>query len=375
MVFNSVEFLVFFPIVIAAFFACPCRYRWMLLLVASYVFYAVCGLWCVVLIMVSTLVNYVLALQMSKTPAGSRRRRLMALGLLYNLGSLFGFKYFVFFNNSLQVAFRLFGVTYEVPALQILLPVGISFYTFQTLGYLIDVYRYRLRPESHLGIFALYVVFFPKLVAGPIERAGRLIPQLWWNCDFDAQRAGSGLLLIMWGMFKKVVIADRLAIYVGAVYDDPTGFQGLPVILATYFFAIQILCDFSGYTDIAIGVARVMDYDLMENFRQPYFSPSLTEFWRRWHISLSTWFRDYLYLPLGGNRVPRWRWMVNVMVVFVVSGLWHGANWTFVLWGALHGLYLLFEVVTRPIRDRIARRLGVQANSALTNRGWHLGDL
>jgi alginate O-acetyltransferase complex protein AlgI len=242
----------------------------------------------------------------------------------------------------------------NVRGFELLLPVGISFYTFQSLSYSIDVYRGVRPPEKHLGIFALYVAFFPQLVAGPIERATTLLPQLRKTHEFDYERVTDGLKLMAWGMFKKVVIADRLAILVNTVYQNPTDYQGVPLIIATYFFAFQIYCDFSGYSDIAIGAAQVMGYKLMDNFKRPYFSTSIAEFWRRWHISLSTWFKDYLYIPLGGNRVVKWRWYVNLYVVFLISGLWHGANWTFVVWGAIHGFYLVFSIWTANFRRQVS---------------------
>ncbi|MCS4044609.1 D-alanyl-lipoteichoic acid acyltransferase DltB (MBOAT superfamily) [Salinibacter ruber] len=235
--------------------------------------------------------------------------------------------------------------------LDVLLPVGISFYTFQTLAYTIDVYRGKQKPEHHLGRFALYVSFFPQLVAGPIERSQRLLPQFRQPKSFDYQRVVDGLKLMVWGFFKKLVIADRLAIYVNEVYGAPEAYGAWPALVATYFFAFQIYCDFSGYSDIAIGAAQVMGYNLMENFRRPYHAKSINEFWHRWHISLSSWFRDYLYIPLGGNRVPKRRWYFNLFTVFVISGLWHGAAWTFVVWGALHGGYLILGIVTKDFRD------------------------
>jgi D-alanyl-lipoteichoic acid acyltransferase DltB (MBOAT superfamily) len=232
---------------------------------------------------------------------------------------------------------------YHPIQLDVLLPVGISFYTFQSMSYTIDVYRGKIQAENSLGIFATYVAFFPQLVAGPIERASNMLPQFRQHFSFDYGRVTNGLRLILWGLFKKVVVADTLGIYVNAVYNQVDQYTGLTLIAATIFFAFQIYCDFSGYSDIAIGTARVMGFTLMDNFRQPYLSTSLREFWRRWHISLSTWFRDYLYIPLGGNRVSLHRNLVNLMIVFVVSGLWHGASWTFVIWGALHGFYIVLE--------------------------------
>lgn len=361
MLFNSFEFLVFFPVVVALYFATPFRHRWVLLLAASYYFYASWKAEYLILIVVSTLIDYWAGLRMGRTPGRSRRKRYLALSLASNLGLLFAFKYLDFFNESTRALFNQFNLFYGVPAFDVLLPVGISFYTFQTMAYSIDVYRGRQEPERHLGIFALYVSFFPQLVAGPIERSTHLLPQFRERHAWDRERALDGLKLMLWGFFKKLVIADRLAIYVNEVYNNPSMYSGGPVILATYFFAFQIYCDFSAYSDIAIGAAQVMGYDLMENFRRPYFSKSIAEFWTRWHISLSSWFRDYLYIPLGGNRVPRPRWFLNLFIVFLVSGLWHGANWTFVVWGALHGVYLIVGIVTHDARSTMWDRFG----------GWH----
>lgn len=359
MLFNSSEFLIFFPIVVALYFACPYRYRWALLLAASYYFYAAWKLEYIVLIIASTLISYFTTILMVKPEYQAKRTSLLIISLCSNLGILFAFKYFNFFNDSLRIVFNQFNLVYDVPMFQALLPIGISFYTFQTLGYVIDVYRGKLEPERHLGRVALFVAFFPQLLAGPIGRATSLLPQFYERFDFDEARVSSGLRLMLWGMFQKVVIADRLGLYVNAVYNDPSKWAGWPVLLATFFFAFQIYCDFSGYSAIAIGAARVMGLNLMENFRRPYFARSPSEFWRRWHISLSTWFRDYLYIPLGGNRVSVPRWYLNLMIVFLVSGLWHGAAWTFVIWGGLHGLYVVGEVATKGIRGRLAQRLGL----------------
>ncbi len=268
------------------------------------------------------------------------------LSLASNLGILFCFKYFNFVSESVAAAFSAWNIFYEIPLFDVLLPVGISFYTFQTLSYTIDVYNDRIPAEKHLGIFALYVAFWPQLVAGPIERSHHLLPQFRQRHAFDYLRVTDGLRLMLWGMFKKVVIADQLAVYVNQVYNHVDDYQGPALMIATFFFAIQIYCDFSGYSDMAVGSARVMGYDLMENFNRPYFAKSIREFWQRWHISLSTWFRDYLYIPLGGNRAVKWRWYYNLFITFLVSGLWHGANWTFAIWGALHGFFLIVEIAT-----------------------------
>jgi len=353
MQFNSFEYLIFFPIVAALYFALPHRFRWILLLSASYFFYMCWKAEYALLILLSTLVDYWAALRMGATEQRKRRRRYLVASLIVNLGLLFSFKYFNFVSHSIQGLFGGLGLSNDFPMLNVLLPVGISFYTFQTLSYTIDVYRGVREPERHFGIFAVYVSFFPQLVAGPIERSTRLLPQFFERHGFEYNRVVDGLRLMLWGFFKKIVIADRLAVYVNQVYNHPGDFSTGPLVLATYFFAFQIYCDFSGYTDIAIGSARVMGYDLMENFRRPYFARSIAEFWRRWHISLSTWFRDYLYISLGGSRVWRWRWYYNLILVFTLSGLWHGANWTFFVWGALHGAYMIMSDLTRPMREKL----------------------
>ena len=344
MLFNSIDFLIFFPMVVSLYFWLPHRYRWGLLLAASYYFYAAWKLEYTLLIFTSTVIDYFMAREIARSADQRRRRTFLWISLVTNLGMLFAFKYFNFFNESARATFNLFNIFYNVPTFNVLLPVGISFYTFQSLSYIIDVYKGKLEPERHFGIFALYVAFFPQLVAGPIERATHLLPQFHARLTFDQTRVASGLRLMLWGLFKKVVIADRLALYVNQVYNHPDEYKGLTLLIGTYFFAFQIYCDFSGYSDIAVGAARVMGFDLMENFRQPYTAQSIAGFWRRWHISLSTWFRDYLYIPLGGNRVGPVRLYTNVLIVFLVSGLWHGADWNFVIWGALHGLYMVLGI-------------------------------
>ena len=364
MLFNSLHFMAFFPLVVGAYYALPHRHRWALLLAASYYFYMCWKAEYAVLILVSTAIDYVASVRMAAHSERRKRRGWLGLSLASNLGILFAFKYFNFFSESVRATLLRFDVFVDVPAFDVLLPVGISFYTFQTLSYTIDVYRGQLEPERNFGRFAVYVAFFPQLVAGPIERASRLLPQFREEHRFDYGRLMSGLELMAWGFFKKVVIADRLSVYVNQVYNHPGDYPGLPSIVATYLFAFQIYCDFSGYSDIAIGSARVMGFDLMKNFERPYLSRSISEFWRRWHISLSTWFRDYLYIPLGGNRTSKSRWYANVLIVFVVSGLWHGANWTFVVWGALHGVYLVAALVTAQLRRRVVSAMGLRPR-------WH----
>ena len=359
MSFNSIAFLMFFPVVTCLYFLCPQRWRWAWLLAASYFFYMSWRAEYLLLIVASTLVDYFAALGMGRTTQKRIKRFYLLTSLFFNLGLLFSFKYFNFLNDGLRSVFAGAGGSYPVANFDILLPIGISFYTFQTLSYTIEVYRGRKEPERHLGIFAVYVAFFPQLVAGPIERAQNLLPQFLEAHRFDYDRVVSGLRRMLWGMFKKVVIADRLALLVDTVYQQPRDFPGSALAIATLFFGFQIYCDFSGYSDIAIGAARVLGFDLMRNFRRPYLARSIRDFWSRWHISLSTWFRDYVYIPMGGNRSGARRWPLNILVTFVLSGIWHGANWTFLLWGLLHGLYYLVLRMFQPFWQRGTKAIGL----------------
>jgi D-alanyl-lipoteichoic acid acyltransferase DltB (MBOAT superfamily) len=363
MLFNSLQYLVFFPVVVCLYFLLPQRHRWMLLLAASWYFYACWKVKYLGLLFLTTTVDYTAARLIEGAGTLRGRRLLVLISLSMNLGLLFLFKYFNFVNDSLSAVFAHFNVFYESPTFKLLLPVGISFYTFQSISYVVDVYRGAQKAERHFGRFALYVSFFPQLVAGPIERSPHMLPQFQPERDpgFDRRRVLDGLGLILWGLVKKVVIADRLAYYVEATYSSVGSHTGLELLLATYLFAFQIYCDFSGYSDIAIGSARVMGFDLMTNFRMPYLATSIREFWQRWHISLSTWFRDYVYIPLGGNRHGRLALYRNLFLTFFLSGIWHGANWTFVLWGALHGTYLIVSLVTQSWRDRAVRVLRLDA--------------
>ncbi|MEM1000416.1 MAG: MBOAT family O-acyltransferase [Bacteroidota bacterium] len=357
MLFNSAQFLIFLPVVMVLYFLFPKKLRWLFLLASSYFFY-MCWRWeYIFLIVGSTVTDYLVAQAIYNSKRENRRRYLLYLSLGMNLGLLFAFKYFDFFAGSANFLFEAGGMGYAIPLLDVILPVGISFYTFQTLSYTIDVYMGETKPETHFGIFALFVSFWPQLVAGPIERSSRLLPQFRVAHEFNYERALWGMTRIAYGFFKKVVVADRLAIYVNEVYGDLESYPTIPIVLASIFFAFQIYCDFSGYTDIAIGCAAIMGFTLIENFDRPYLSRSISEFWRRWHISLSTWFRDYVYIPLGGNRVVKWRWYYNLFLTFLVSGLWHGAAWTFVAWGGLHGVYLIAAILTAPVRDRMAKTL------------------
>ncbi len=367
MLFNSAQFLLFFPVVVLLYFALPHRFRWMLLLAAGYYFYACWRVEFLGLLIFSTLVDYVTGRALERQTVPARKKLLLGLSIATNLGLLFFFKYFTFVTSSVEWIALQYNVFVQLPELRILLPVGLSFYTFQSLSYTIDVYR-GTPAERHLGLFATFVSFFPQLVAGPIERAHHMLPQFRQEHRFSWANLEEGLRLMLWGFVKKVAVADRLALYVNPVYNDPTQHSGIALLLATYCFAFQIYCDFSGYTDIARGAARVMGFDLMVNFRQPYFARSIRDFWQRWHISLSTWFRDYLYIPLGGSRRHHYR---NLLITFLVSGLWHGASWTFVFWGALHGIFLIVGSATASVRQRAAELLGLARFPAIW-AGWQV---
>ena len=339
MIFNSFEFLVFFPVVTLIYFLLPHQYRWLHLLIASCVFYMFFIPIYILILGFTIVVDYFAGIAIEQAE-GRKRKMYLILSLIANIGVLAVFKYYNFFIGNINTA-----VGASLPLLQIILPIGLSFHTFQAMSYTIEVYRGKQKAERHFGIYALYVMFYPQLVAGPIERPQNILHQFYEKHYFDIHRVMEGLKIMLWGLFKKVVIADRLALYVDQVYNNPQNYQGFELIVATVFFAIQIYCDFSGYSDMAIGAAKVMGFKLMTNFRKPYFSTSVSEFWSRWHISLSTWFRDYVYIPLGGNRVVKSRLFFNLFITFLISGIWHGANWTFVVWGALNGIYLIFEVM------------------------------
>jgi len=303
-------------------------------------------------------VDYFAGIYIEKS-MGRKRKLFLTYSLIANIGVLAVFKYYNFLNDNLTVLLHGMDFKNPIPYLSILLPVGLSFHTFQAMSYTIEVYRGHQPAERNFGIYSLYVMFYPQLVAGPIERPQNLLHQFYEKHEFDYYRVSEGLKLMLWGFFKKLVVADRLSLYVNAVYGNPDQHSGLSLLLATVFFAFQIYCDFSGYSDIAIGAARVMGFKLMTNFNRPYFSKSIAEFWKRWHISLSTWFKDYLYISLGGNRVSVPRWYFNLFFVFLVSGLWHGANWTFIIWGALNGFYLVAALITAPLTKKITKASGI----------------
>lgn len=370
MIFNSYIFLIFFFVVVSLYFSIPHKYRWILLLAASYYFYMCWKAEYVIIIAAATLLDYWIALAITKTTGTLARKRYLLLSLFLNLGALFLFKYFAFFNDSVKVLLSHLNIMYNVPSFSLLLPIGLSYYTFKKISYIVDVYRGHREPEKHLGKFALYVSFFPELAAGPIDRAGDLLPQFSQLHRVEYIRVVNGLKLIVWGMFKKVVIADRLAVFVNQVYSQPFEYRGISLAIATLFFSIQIYADFSGYTDMAIGIGQVMGFRLADNFNRPYFSKSITEFWRRWHISFTTWLRDYLFLPIAYAisrkiKSPKlwlvkgesWAYVMGTMVTMVLCGLWHGAGWTFVLWGSFHGIYLVISFATRKTRKKWRRKL------------------
>lgn len=321
-----------------------------------------------ILILLFTItMDYIAGLAIEKA-TGRRRKAFLIMSLVANVGTLAVFKYLDFLTDNTIHLISWLGLPYNIPPWSIILPIGLSFHTFQSMSYTIEVYFGRQPAEKKFGIFALYVMFYPQLVAGPIERPQHLLPQFRTQHFFEYRRVTDGLKLMAWGLFKKVVIADKLAVIVNPIYDSPQNYNAGALIVATVFFAYQIYCDFSGYSDIAIGSAQVMGFKLMNNFKNPYGATSISEFWKRWHISLSTWFRDYLYIPLGGNRVGKWRHQFNLLLTFLVSGLWHGASWTFVIWGALHGLYLIISTQTKPFRQMTASFLGIDSERFSTLR-------
>ena len=360
MLFNSFEFLIFFPLVTILFFGLPHRYRWFLLLAASCVFYMYFIPVYILILFGTIVIDYFAGLYLEDTLDPKRKKLYLAASIVANVGVLAVFKYYNFFLDNINDSWGLLtGHPTALRYLGIALPIGLSFHTFQAMSYTFEVYYGRQKAERHFGIYALYVMFYPQLVAGPIERPQNILHQFHEKKVFNYDNLREGLSLMLWGMFKKVVIADNLAGMVNMAYNNPEEANATALLLSSYFFAIQIYCDFSGYSDIAIGAARVMGYNLMENFRTPYVSQSIREFWSRWHISLSTWFRDYLYIPLGGNRVHKSRWMFNLFFVFLVSGIWHGANWTYVIWGALHGIYLMAAIV----KDDMIEKAGLKKHA------------
>ena len=365
MTFNSWEFLVFYPIVAALYFLLPKKLKWPMLLVASYYFYAFYQADLLFLIILTTAVSFFMSHLIERTESAAKKKLYLALTLTVCLGVLVFYKYFNFLGASVEGIITLFGKEPPSLVLDLVLPVGISFYTFQTLSYVIDVYRGDIKTEKNFFFYALFVSFFPQLVAGPIERPGNLIPQLKEAHKPERDNFIRGSKQMLLGFFKKICVADLVASYVSAVYNSPDEATSFAVVIATLMFAVQIYCDFSGYTDIATGCARIIGIKLMKNFDHPYSASSIKEFWSRWHISLSGWFKDYLYIPLGGSRRSAARNMLNVFIVFLVSGLWHGANWTFVVWGALHGVYRVVGTLTLKGRNALIERVGLKTDSRL----------
>lgn len=364
MLFNSFDFLFFFPLAVAVFYLLKHRYRWIWLLFCSYFFYMYLEPMLLLLLWTSTIVDYYCGLKMEQYNETKIRKRFLYLSIVTNLGLLFFFKYFIFFTENAIEVLDFFGIQMDDYAngghsdyVKILLPIGISFYTFQTMSYTIDVYKREIPAERHLGKYALFVSFFPQLVAGPIERTKRLLPQFSEVVHFDAVRIKKGVIMMAWGFFLKLVVADRLGVYVDDVFYKASDYKGLPLLLGSYFFAFQIYYDFSAYCAIAIGAAQVLGYNLMQNFNRPIFLHSIADFWRKWHISLMKWFRDYLYIPLV--RKFKFSRVSALLVVFFFNGLWHGASWSFVVWGVLCGVLLIVDNITIPLRRKFLTSIGL----------------
>jgi alginate O-acetyltransferase complex protein AlgI len=334
------------------YFVLPHKFRWAMLLVSSFIFYMTFIPKYIFILAFTITIDYFVGIVLEKID-GDKRKLFLTISILSNIGILFVFKYFNFFNSNIIKIADYFNWNYPIESLKIILPIGLSFHTFQSLSYIIEVYKGKQKAERNFGLFALYVMFYPQLVAGPIERPQNLLKQFHERHYFEISRVTDGLKMMLWGLFKKVVIADRLALFVNQVYGNPQNYKGIQLITATVFFAFQIYCDFSGYSDIAIGAAKVMGFNLMTNFNRPYLSKSIAEFWRRWHISLSTWFKDYVYIPLGGNRCSSQRRYFNIFITFLLSGLWHGANWTYIIWGVLNGFYQIVSLMTTDFRKKI----------------------
>lgn len=373
MLFNSLSYAIFLPIVFFAYWLMPHKYRWIVLLVTSYYFYMSWNPKYIILILLTTIVSYIAGIMLEKYHNKKARRLILASVLVICLGILFFFKYFNFFELSIISFLQTFAIKLQPQLLTLLLPVGISFYTFQTLSYVIDVYRGDIPAEHHFGMYATFISFFPQLVAGPIERTKNLLPQIKSEKVFNYESASYGIKLMAWGFFKKLAIADVVAVYVDAGWSSLDKLCGLDFLFIIFFFSIQIYCDFSGYSDIAIGTANMLGIRLMTNFKSPYFSQSVKEFWSRWHISLSTWFRDYVYIPLGGNRCSKCRKNINTMLTFLASGLWHGANWTFVIWGGIHGFMQVIEnllVTKKSYSGRIQKIIATLLIFVFCNVAW-----
>ncbi|MCD2345557.1 MBOAT family O-acyltransferase [Clostridium guangxiense] len=361
--FNSLEFLVFFFLVTTVYYIIPHKVRWIWILISSYYFYLQTSHpKYIILLLGTTFISYLsgLLIEASDKKQSEKVKKSVLIGsILCNIGFLFLFKYYDFFMDIAKQALASVHIYINMPKLGLALPVGISFYTFEAVGYIIDVYRRKIKAEKNLAKYALFIAFFPQLLAGPIERAKHMLSQFEAKHSFNYEKVKSGLLLILWGLFQKLVVADRLSKLVDTVFSNPDTYKGFNVVIASIFFTFQIYCDFSGYSDMAIGVARVLGFELTRNFERPYFSKSVREFWRRWHITLCSWFKDYLYIPLGGNRCSKIKNYRNIMIVFIVSGLWHGAALNFIVWGTLHGVYQVVEKILEPLKNKVVQKLKI----------------
>ena len=370
MQFTSLNFLIFFIIVCTLYFVIPHKFRWVWLLICSYYFYMSLNPKYAIVMATSTIITYLSGLLIenankihNKKKSTQLKKFWVIASISSNLGILFLFKYYHFFNISLSRLLNLFRISIHMPSFDYLLPLGISFYTLQALSYTIDVYRKDVAPEKNLGKYALFVSFFPQVVSGPIEKSKNMLHQFDENHFFDYDRVKNGLLIILWGIFIKIVVADRLAILVNTVYETPNNYKGFATLIATVFFTFQIYCDFMSYSDIARGTAEVLGFKVTNNFNQPYLSKSIKEFWSRWHVSLSSWFKDYLYFPLGGNRRGKLRTYYNIMIVFLVSGLWHGTTFNFIIWGGLHGFYQIGGYLLKPFREKAIKTFKLETKA------------
>jgi len=364
MLFASLEFYLFFAAVLGVWGLAPAGWRHVVLLAASYVFYAWWLPWFSLILLFCTLTSWLAGRAMADFPGGRRRKQIFIAAVAFNLLPLLFFKYFNFFSGSIHGLLSFGGWSTTATYFDILLPLGISFYTFQAVSYCADIYQRKIDAEPRFGTFALYLAFFPKLISGPIERGASLLPQLKKPAIFDGALFVSGIQLFLWGIFKKIVIAERLDMYVDMVFSDPGAVYGKTAVIGAWMFSLQIYCDFSAYMDMAIGCGRMFGIELSRNFDFPYMARSIREFWRRWHITLTSWFRDYVYIPLGGNQATAGRWAFNIMLVFLLSGLWHGAAWTFVFWGGLHGLFYLTGKYTFSMREQLRQRLKITGRAA-----------
>lgn len=369
MVFNSLHFAFFLPPVMITYYLLPHRWRWLFMLIASYYFYMCWNAFYAVLILFTTLVDYSAGIMMERSSRQPGKKKLfLSLSIIANLGLLFSFKYFNFFSENISSLLDVMGVAHQSFTLKVLLPVGISFYTFQSISYSLDVYYGQRSAERNLGYFALFIIYFPQLLAGPIERSSHILPQLKEDHQPDFQKFGSALKLMAWGYFKKLVIADRLSCYVDEVFNHPQDYFGAHVALAAFFFSFQVYCDFSGYTDIARGTARLFGVELMENFKQPYLSKSITEIWTRWHISLGNWIKHYIYSPLTFRfrNLGKSGVYLSLFITFTIVGFWHGANWTFLIYGFLQGVFLTFELASKKFRKKMAAKTPFLFSSFIT---------